>query len=311
MKKLVVTLVALSAVLAVGALAYGWLFRADPAQRTWTVSTLTGDVEVSLAGGGWRAASIKLPLHDGDRIRTAADAEVTLLHDSSHVTVRAGTQLEVSQLNADSSRFQVAEGQVYVEARGNRVTMRTQAGATMDAEDAGVGMTVKTDGWTQVQVKRGAVDFTAMDHTERVEEGEESHASVGGPPSKPETIPSILLLNVRFPDADTFNSRVARIEGKADPGTRVRVGDASVDVGADGRFAADVTLDEGINQIEVAATDSIGNQRTETSQPIRVDTRPPGLDGATIGSHSVAAGGHATEPGGAPGPAGGAPGTSP
>jgi hypothetical protein len=136
-------------------------------------------------------------------------------------------------------------------------------------------------------VKRGAADFTGLDRTEHLKEGEEAHAEAGGRPSKPAPIPEVLLLNVRFPDADTFRSRVARVDGKADPGSRIRIGSNAVEVAADGTWTANVALDEGINEIRVEAADSIGNTRTERSAPIRVDTMAPSLEGATIGSHAV------------------------
>ena len=307
MKKATLVIAALlAAFLAAGAVLYGLLFRSDPERRTWAVSTLTGTVEVSLAGGAWQAAGVRDPMADGDRIRTAADGEVTLTHQSSHVTVRASTQIEVSQLNAGSSRFQLAEGQIFVEARGDKVSMRTRSGANVDAEDAGVGMTVKPNGWAQVIVKRGTADFTSMDQTEHLTEGQEAHAEAGGRPSKPAPIPDVLLLNVRFPDAETFNSKVARVEGKADPGSRVRVASHEVEVGADGVFAAEVVLDEGINEIRVEATDSVGNSRTERSEPIRVDTTAPSLEGAMIGSRSVPAG-SPSQGAGSPGQGAGSP----
>lgn len=287
MKKILLVAVPFVLSLVAAALAYGFIFRAETTAPSWVLSTFTGSVEVSLAGAPWIPADLHQPLADGDRLRTGAASEVTLIHAESHVTIRADTQVEVSQLSARQSRFELAIGQVFVEARGDRVAMRSRAGANMETENAGVGMTARADGWTQVQVKRGEVDFAANGRSERVKEGEVSQASVGGPPSKPARIPEVLLLNVRFPDAATFNSRVARVEGKADPGSRVKVGDRSVDVSSDGTFVTDVTLDEGINQIEVAATDSIGNARTELSQPIRVDTLAPSLESATIGRRAV------------------------
>ena len=270
-------------------LLYARVFPSQETAPTWLVSTYTGVIEVSLAGGAWTPAELHQPLSDGDRVRAAAASDVTLIHGESHVTIKEQTQVEMAQLNADHSRFELTEGQVFVEARGDSVGMRSRAGASMETTNAGVGMTVRADGWTQVKVSRGEVDFTANDRIERVKAGEESHASVGGGPSKPVRIPDVLLLNVQFPDADTFNSRVARVEGKADPGSRVMIGNKAVEVSGDGTFATDVALDEGINQIEVAATDSIGNTRNETSQPIRVDTTAPSLEGATIGSRAVTA----------------------
>ena len=280
------------AILAAGAAAYVFTFRdGGSSHPKWSLSTWTGDVEVSLGGGAWQPAAMHVALGDGDKVRTATDGEATLVLDKSHVTVRAETVLQVAQLNRESSRFSLAEGQVYIEARGDRIAMKSTAGAQLDAKDAGVGMTVRKDGWTQVQVKRGEADFTAMDRTEHVAEGQESHAEVGAPPSAAAPIPDDLLLNVQFPDADTFNTRLARVEGKSDPGARVRVAGRAVEVGSDGRWTAEVPLQEGVQQIEVVAQDSIGQSRTERSQPIRVDMTAPSLSGAAIGSHQVGNGG--------------------
>ena len=287
MRTVVLTAAATAAALVGGAAIYRILFKAAPVERTWVVATYTGGVEVSTGAGGWSPAAMKGMLHDGDHVRTGADGEVTLVHDDSHVTVRSGTEVEVSQLLADQSRFHLAVGEVSVEARGDHVTMDSPGGSRVDAVDAGLGMTVLPDGWTQVEVKRGSADFTGMDQTERVGQGQKAHAAAGSPPSAPVAIPSVILSNVHFPDAETFRSRLARVEGKADPGARVTVGGQPVAVAADGTFTADVPLVEGVNQIEVAATDSVGNTGSERSGPIRVDTTAPSLVGATIGSRAV------------------------
>ena len=288
MKKPLLAVAGVALIVAVGVLAYPHLFGRGDSLPTWTLATYSGGVEVSLAGAEWVPADMKMLLTDRDRVRTGDDGEATLLSRESHVTVRPLTQLEVSHLTRESSRFQVAAGHVLVEARGDRISMHAPAGAHVDAENAGLGMIVKEDGFTQVQVRRGEADFTSMNRTERVHEGEVSEAEPGRPPTAPVAIPQVILLNVRFPDADTFNSRLARIEGKADPGSRVWVGGRYVPVDRTGEWTADLELEEGINQIEVKASDALGRSRTERSSPIRVDTEAPPLDGAIIGSRAVA-----------------------
>ena len=286
MKKGLIGAVLVVAFLAAGAVGYQLAFRQDADRPTWIISSYSGTVQVQLAGSGWKDVELKMTLGDSDRVRTGADGECTLLRDDSQVTVRSETELMVSMLASEASRFQMSAGQIYVEARGDGISIRTGAGARVDAKDAGLGMTVRDDGWTQVKVKRGSAEFASNDQVEKVNEGETSEAAAGAPPSRPVPIPGSILSNVRFPDADTFNSRVARVEGRADPGARVRVGGRSVDVGPDGAWATDIELEEGMNQIEVEATDSLGTDQVERSHPIRVDVTAPGLAGASFGNRA-------------------------
>jgi len=283
-KRTLVVLALIAAFLAAGVVVYLRMFRPQDDRPTWIVASYSGTVQAQVSGGGWKDVELKMELRDADRIRTGGDGECTLLRDDSQVTVRSDTELMVSMLAAEASRFQMSAGQIYVEARGDGISIRTGAGARVDAKDAGLGMTVRDDGWTQVKVKRGSAEFASTDQVAKVNEGETSEAAAGAPPSKPVPIPGSILSNVRFPDADTFNSRVARVEGRADPGARVRVGGRSVDVGPDGAWATDIELQEGMNQIEVEATDSLGTDQVERSHPIRVDVTAPGLAGASFGN---------------------------
>lgn len=291
MRVVLIAALVVAVFLGAGVVVYRQVFGARDAETSWVVSSYSGSVQMRIGGGEWVDVDMKAPLTDGDRIRTGPDGEATLLHDDNQVTVRAATELAISQLNTDSSRFQLDIGQVFVEARGDAVSMRSQSGARVEASDAGLGMTVRADGWTQVKVKRGEADFSAEGETQRLAEGQESEAAAGKPPTTPRPIPQSILSNVRFPDADTFTVQLARVEGRADPGARVRVGDQVVDVGLDGAWAADVPLTEGINQIEVEATDALGTTQVERSQPLRVDTTAPGLSGASFGGRSAGSGG--------------------
>lgn len=291
MKKTLLIVLLLAAFLGGGIAVYRLLFDGSAEGDTWIVSSYSGSVQVRMGGGEWTDVGMKTPLSDGDRIRTGPDGEATLLRDTSQVTVRSASELAISQLNDETSRFQVAVGHVFVEARGDAVSLKSDSGARVDARDAGLAMTVRTDGWTQVKVKRGNADFTAEGQTEKLTEGQESHAEVGKPPSKAVAIPDSILQNVRFPDADTFTVQLARVEGLADPGARIKVAGRMVDVALDGTWQTDVPLEEGLNQIEVEASDATGLVQVERSPPLRVDTTPPGLSGAAFGSRGVSGAG--------------------
>lgn len=280
------------AITALGAAVYAFFFRAlEGDTPEWILSSYSGTVEVSSdAGKVWTPAELKMRLRGTDRIRTSSEGEATLVHEESHVTVRASTSVAVARLSEKATEFALDEGMVFVEARGDRIRMRGFGGQVAEGRQAGFGMTVTTDGLARVQVKRGDIDFTSMGHTTVVHEGQESEARAGHAPSRPVEIPKALYMSVKFPDADTFNTRLARIEGRVTRGDRVSVAGRTVTTDPDGRFSVQVELDEGMNQIEVTGTDALGRHRTERSHPIRVDTQAPGLEGVTIGRHSVEAG---------------------
>jgi hypothetical protein len=274
-------------IIAAGVVGYAGLFHEGAEEPEWVLASYSGGVEVATKGGEWRPAEMKVRLRGADRIRAGADGEATLVSGESHVTVRSDSELAVSELRPGLTDFRVNEGLVFVEARGTRIRTTSFAGQVADAEDAGFGMSVTEEGLAVVQVKRGEIDFRSGGHTERVQEGEQSQARAGRPPSRPVRIPKTLLLNVRFPDADTFNTRLARIEGRSEPGSRVFVDGRRVVTDAEGRFAAEVELQEGMNQIEAVAVDAAGRRRVEASRPIRVDTEDPFLAEARIGRRSV------------------------
>lgn len=287
MKRIALIALAGLALVAAALAAHHVLFREVEEVPVWVIASYSGEVEVSHAGGAWQPAAIREPLADSDRIRTGESGEAMLIHDSSHVTVRASTELTVSSLTAESNDFDLV-GMVFVEARGDRIVLSDPVTeAAVEADEAGYGLTIRPDGYVSVAVKRGGADFTAMGTTRRVEEGHESHAAAGRPPSTPTPIPKSILLNVSFPDAATFNTRIARIEGRADPGSRVLVAGRSVQTGSDGRFEAEVELEEGPNRIAVAAMDVLGRQRTVRSGAIEVDTAAPTLDGVRVGGREV------------------------
>ena len=289
MKKLILGLVLGVVIAAAGAVAYTFVFHGPVDEPEWTIASYSGEVLVGTDEGDWKPATMKMRLRGSDRIRTLDDGEATLVHGESHVTVRADSELTVAELRPGLSDFNVSEGMVFVEARGSRIRTTSFAGHVADAQDAGFGMAVQPDGLAVVQVKRGEIDFMSGGHTERVKEGEQSEAKAGKAPSRPVKIPRTLFMNVKFPDADTFNTRLARVEGRVPPGTRAYVAGRRVETDAEGRFATDVELHEGMNQFDVTAQDPSGRERSEQSPPIRVDTQSPFLQDSQIGKRKVGA----------------------
>ncbi|MEM7247099.1 MAG: hypothetical protein AAF533_17260 [Acidobacteriota bacterium] len=282
MKKLMVGGLAALGIAALGAVLYLRLFPTD-SKPAYVLSSHAGQVEYSLDGESWRPVEMKMRLSDHARIRTAEHAEATLAQGSSHLTVRPGTEILVADLREGVDSFRLEEGEVRVEARDRRLKVRGRAGQLVDASEAGFGMTVLGDGIATVHVTRGTVRFEAANHVEEVAEGQTSFARPGSRPSRPVEIPETILANIKFPDAEVFNVRLARIEGRVPPGHRVRVDDKLVDTDDDGVFAVDVTLKEGYNRVQVVTNDPLGRKRVDLSPPYTVDTSEPELTDLSIG----------------------------
>ncbi|HZS08373.1 MAG TPA: FecR domain-containing protein [Blastocatellia bacterium] len=67
-------------------------------------------------------------------------------------------------------------------------------------------------------------------------------------------------INISFARATPLGGGVYKIEGKSDPGTRVKVGDTAVWVNSDGSFRTLVTLDGGQREVLIEAEDQGGNK---------------------------------------------------
>ena len=70
-----------------------------------------------------------------------------------------------------------------------------------------------------------------------------------------------LSLQIQSPqDGAIVNSPQINVSGTASPGEVVSVNDSVIVVGADGKFNAAISLDQGPNLIEVVASNDTGNQ---------------------------------------------------
>ena len=73
----------------------------------------------------------------------------------------------------------------------------------------------------------------------------------------------MLVLEVRAPrDGSTVRTDAVVVHGIALPGALVDIDGVTVDVGPDGRFQAEISLEPGLNSIEIVASDSSGNRES-------------------------------------------------
>lgn len=90
-----------------------------------------------------------------------------------------------------------------------------------------------------------------------------SSAKTGTP--GPEETAAAFSLTVTQPLDNTVTSeRTVQVKGRTRPQAVVSVSNEIVVAGADGNFAATITLDDGVNIIEVLASDEAGNQASVT-----------------------------------------------
>ena len=138
-----------------------------------------------------------------------------------------------------------------------------------DPEDGAFGV-------MQINATRGSVSLSGMDATQ-LQEGEQAvvidrHAEVG-------TVPEELLLAVDWPAEARTRAAATTVSGVTLPGALVKLsgtfGERTVKANSEGRFVAELPLEEGDNPIEVSATDILGKAASIEGMLQTRDTRGP------------------------------------
>jgi len=79
---------------------------------------------------------------------------------------------------------------------------------------------------------------------------------------------------VAWPEDKVTRTARVKLVGEADPGATVSVNGTPAQVGADGRFEAEVPLAQGANRVSVTSMDRFGRIADE-QETLQVDRRPP------------------------------------
>jgi hypothetical protein len=259
------------------------LARTDPvtgdAATQFLVLEAEGEVE-ALRDGQWVALPRGEIVALSDVIRTGPRSRAVLrLGGSTEVELREKVQIRLDRLSKSETSVDLVRGKVFahVARAGDRLTI--SASETRTSNDGATHYIVKAEqsGRVSVAVTDGSARFASGGREVILGPGTESRSERGGVPAEPERIPEEVLLTVVWPEGEHHGARPAVVTGSARPSSTVTVNQASVTVGADGRFKVPVALHAGSNPIKVEVEDLVGRQRTETATVDRLPGRAPEL----------------------------------
>jgi hypothetical protein len=240
-----------------------------------SVAAKSGEVSVVRGGTRFQLATGD-ELRADDAIETAPGARVVLAGAFYDVALEEGATFDVREITAELSRFHLGQG--YVEARvrdepGRAVEIEGVPGARVRTDGGDVAV-VRSGGTVAVGVQRGSAQFAAGGGAVVVAAGQQSIATTGARPSRPEPIPASLLLKVTWPEERTTNQRRIVVTGRTQPGAIVVLGDERVDVRSDGRFTHVIALREGRQRLSARAR-TVGGAAASEGPVILLDTRAP------------------------------------
>ena len=242
------------------------------------LSAAQGDVQVRHGAQGlWSAVQVPLPLGLDDSVRTAVGSGATLkVGRDGSIEVRERTEVSVRQLLADRARFRLERGRIGATPGHTAVAIET-SGSSAVAQASTGSFAVFNDGKGLVAVvaEAGEVKLTTGGGDAVLAAGEGARV-VGAAAPMREAVPRSVLLKVAWPEQKETRESTLTLRGEADPGAMVSVNGRQAQVGADGRFEADVLLAPGINRVSVTSTDRFGRTAGE-EEALRVDRRPPPL----------------------------------
>jgi len=139
------------------------------------VSLIDGDVQLEGEDtGGWVAASINMPLREGDTLWVPVAGRIELrLSDGSSIRFDGNSSFEVIRAEKDSYRFYLTTGHAYTNFRGSRGNLQIDTPVTSihASEKAvfSVGVSSETD--VEISVFRGSVHTEGRSRSTTVSEG--------------------------------------------------------------------------------------------------------------------------------------------
>ncbi len=276
MRKLIVGLVAMVVLLA-AALAIGDYLRTDDVVHRLTLKAVDGTVTVTRGGESIEARG-GTTLDADDRLATGEDGEAVLeLGRETQIRVGPTSSMQIRSVDEDGVRLELEGGRIEAVVRPESGSVRVgNRGREVVATNAEFRVGVD-DGVLQVESTQGEVALSGTDQTV-VPEGQQAtvvdrYAALG-------QVPEELLLEVAWPEPERTRASTSIVQGTTAPGASVTVRGAfpSVTVRADsqGRFAAEVRLDEGDNKVDVVAIDPLGRESEVMVGSLQVrDTRGP------------------------------------
>ncbi len=240
----------------------------QPSEPAIIVRAVVGEATRKNAQGQEERLRVGTALVASDEVRTelggsaiiaAADNGELRLDEGTAIGIGAGDFfLLQGSLEANSGTAPLRLG-----AAGSkgRITVDGRARLLADGQSVVVG-----DISGKTEVENGGQRVTLAP-------GQATRVKDGLPPSAVWTIPSSLLLKVRWPSETDLATKKIRVSGQVTPGSLVRVRGTKTLADEAGKFAAEVNLDEGINIVDLEALDA-GGHRQKSQVKLRVDTTP-------------------------------------
>jgi len=140
------------------------------------ISLIEGDVQIRTEDtGDWVAASINMPLIEGDRLWVPEGGKTELqLRDGTYLRLDQNSALEILTLENDSFQFYLNEGQAYANFRGRNgsfLQMDTPVSSTRAYDHSIFRVDVSPEGLNRISVLKGLVDVESRSGKTTVKAG--------------------------------------------------------------------------------------------------------------------------------------------
>jgi hypothetical protein len=248
---------------------------AAPAIESVEVVAVEGQVKRSDRAGEWSELLVGQLLDVDESVQTREDSQVTLrVGTESTIEVAENAEVRVREVSESVQRFGLIRGRISADYQGDgERVLRVEnedGSAVAEVRRKGAFSVLSTGTTVAVATETGSVDLSAAGETVAVGAGTQSVVR-GGAPSRPTAIPVDVMLRVVDPGCRTQREAVIAIQGRASPGSSVRVNNVTAEVSADGKFSARVPLVVGRNRIVVVSEDVLGRVKRRTFPCVTVD----------------------------------------
>ncbi len=243
------------------------------------VRALKGSLERRDESGEWQPLAVGDLVSVSDALRTVGlDASATLEIGEQGTTVELAGEFTVPFLSSGLSTVEIVDGRLaanVVAASESRLRVAARGSSALAETDDGEFSVISTGkGQVAVASRRGKVAVNAAGGSVEVTEGQQSVVIGDGPPSRPETLPTALLLKVGK-TAQQLRVRETIVRGTTTPGAIVSIGTVRVQANERGMFETKVTLREGRNRLKLVVEDAIGRTKAQTLPEVLVDSKAP------------------------------------
>jgi len=239
------------------------------------VLAVSGTVERSSSLGTWGPVATGDQLAAEDSIRTGASSTAELgLGERSRMRVAEASRITVREVTTAAHRFRLARGRIavdYGEGQERRLRVEDEAGRAVETEQARFGV-LANGAMLAVATETGSVTLRGGGAAVNVGVGQQSAARGDLPPSRPEPIPSTLLLKLASAAANLDRDDCAAVTGAASPASSIAIDAQPVQLATGGRFAVRVRRRHGQAAALVTVTDALG-RTAQRAVPCR-ETEP-------------------------------------